>query len=40
MGNFNALRLLQVGDGRYGVWAPVVVVFVEEYTCLSHLYGS
>ena len=40
MGNFNALRLLQVGDGRYGVWAPVVVFFVEECTFLSHLYGS
>ena len=24
MGNFNALRLLQMGDGRYGVWAPVL----------------
>ena len=40
MGKFNALRLLQAGDGRYGEWAPVVVVFVEEYTCLSLLYGS
>lgn len=40
MGNFNALRLLQKGDGRYGVWAPVAVVFVEEYTCMSHLYGN
>lgn len=40
MGNFNALRLLQVGAGRYGVWAPAVVVFVEEYACMSHLYGN
>ena len=40
MGNFNALRLLQKGDGRYGLWAPVAVVFVEEYTCMSHLYGN
>ena len=23
-GNFNALRLFQMGDGRYGVWAPVL----------------
>ena len=40
MGNFNALRLLQVGNGRYGVMGSCFVVFAEEYTCLSHLYGS